>query len=227
MTMPRRYWIEFDIQHDSDARLWHGVGVTGFDVPDCLSMVAELFRIGPLPPVRRVTADISLAEPLPVNLGLGVPVWRGVWYPPVNLETGPTRSIDRRAAPSRYPAPVADLPGARGGANSRAEHTWWDEIPYIRGLRWPLMDSHSATYVGGFRLRVQQMRTAYGKDPTLGDMVRDALDFMIAWRPTPDDWFDPTGIRFADQRQLDEYLQAFRDFLFGDRAEPIDPPGRP
>ncbi len=44
---------------------------------------------------------------------------------------------------------------------------------------------------------------------------------MIAWHPTPDEWLDPTETRFADQQDLDEYLRAFRDYLFGDRPEPI------
>ncbi|MFD6162342.1 hypothetical protein ACFWF7_39235 [Nocardia sp. NPDC060256] len=107
MTTMRRFWIEFDPQESFDARFWQGVGVTGFDVRDCLSMVADLFPDGLLPPVHRITVDISLAEPLPVNPHyLGVPVWRGVWYPPVNLKTGPTRAVDRRGAPSDYPVPV-------------------------------------------------------------------------------------------------------------------------
>ncbi|MEV6216959.1 hypothetical protein [Nocardia sp. NPDC051833] len=36
---------------------------------------------------------------------------------------------------------------------------------------------------------------------------------------------DPTGTEFAEQRDLNDYLRAFRDYLFGDRPEPIDPPG--
>lgn len=131
MTTPRRYWIEFDRQECSDARFWEGVGVTGFDIPDCLSMVADLVRDGPLPPVRRITADVSLAEPLPVNRCLGVPVWRGVWYPPVNLGTGPTRSIDRRGAPPDYPAPVTASRPMRPGETPRTKTVWWDEIPHI------------------------------------------------------------------------------------------------
>ncbi|MFI5500869.1 hypothetical protein ACIA5E_17555 [Nocardia asteroides] len=52
---------------------------------------------------------------------------------------------------------------------------------------------------------------------------------LIAWQPTPEEWFDPTGVRFAEQRDLDEYLRAFRDFLFGSRPDPLEasqPPDR-
>jgi hypothetical protein len=65
---------------------------------------------------------------------------------------------------------------------------------------------------------------ACATEPTYGGMVREALDYMIAWRPTPNEWFDPTETRLADQRELDEYLRAFRDYLFGTRPEPIYPP---
>ncbi|MEU2258332.1 hypothetical protein [Nocardia xishanensis] len=223
MTTARRFWIEFDPQECPDARFWQGVGVTGIDVRDCLSMVADLVLDGLLPPVLRITADISLAEPLPVNPPLlGVPVWRGVWYPPVNLGTGPTLSIDRRGAPFDYPTPVTESRRrTRASEYLRAKTTWWDEIPHIDGLLWPLVDIHRAERGRGMRHYAPALRDAFARDPTYGDMVREALDYMIAWRPTPDEWFDPTEARFADQRELDEYLRAFRDYLFGSRPEPI------
>ena len=75
MTTLRRFWIEFAAQEGADSWFWQRVGVSGFDVRDCLSMVADLDRDRPLPPVRRITVDISLAEPLPVSrryLGVSV-----------------------------------------------------------------------------------------------------------------------------------------------------------
>ncbi|MGW2661892.1 hypothetical protein ACWCW7_13085 [Nocardia tengchongensis] len=227
MTAARRFWIEFDPRECSDARFWRGVGVTGFDVRDCLSMVADLFPDGLLPPVHRITVDVSLAEPLPVNRRyLGVSVWRGVWYPPVNLGIGPTHDIDRRGAPCDYPTPVAaSHRRVRADANPRTKTTWWDEIPHIDGLLWPLMDMHRAEGGRGMRDYASALRAACAADPTYGALVHEALDFMIWWRPTPDEWFDPTETRFTDQRELDEYLRAFRDYLFGTRPEPIYPPG--
>ncbi|WP_147471502.1 hypothetical protein [Nocardia stercoris] len=189
-------------------------------------MVVDLFPDRVLPPVHRITADISLAEPLSGGRRyLGVPVWRGVWYPPVNLGTGPTRSIDRRGAPRDYPTPVTQSSPRRAGENMCTKATWWDEIPRIDGLRWPLVDMHRSVYGRGIRLSAPALRDFCAADPTYGDMVREALDFMIAWHPTPDEWFDPTETRFADQRDLEEYLRAFRDYLSGTRPEPIYPPG--
>lgn len=44
MTTVRRFWIEFDLENEpfSWPQLRQGVGVTGFDERDCLSMVADL-----------------------------------------------------------------------------------------------------------------------------------------------------------------------------------------
>ncbi|MFC8530918.1 hypothetical protein [Nocardia sp. NPDC057227] len=216
MTKLRRFWIEFDPQESFDARFWQGVGVTGFDVLDCLSMVADLFPDGLMPPVHRITADISLAEPLPVNPHhFGVSVWRGVWYPPVNLGLGPTHDIDRRGAPTDYPPPVTAANGrVRAGETPRTKTTWWDEIPHINGLQWPLVDMHRAERGRGWPHHAPALRAACATDSAYGALVREALDYMIAWRPTPDEWFDPTETRFADQRELDEYLRAFRAYLF-------------
>lgn len=101
MAMPtvRRFWLEFDLPPLKDllreqprgsglVQLYVGVGVTGFDVADCLWLVRDLLPASTLPPVSRVVPDISLASfTPPTPIGLGVPVWRGVWHPPVNLGT--------------------------------------------------------------------------------------------------------------------------------------------
>ncbi|MFC8045887.1 hypothetical protein [Nocardia sp. NPDC057353] len=225
MTTLRRFWIEFE----PGKQLWwlsEGVGVTGFDVRDCLAMVAELSIDGPLPPVHRITVDISLAEPLPVRSGrIGVPVWRGVWYPPRNLATGPVHDIDRRGAPFDYPAPVTQPRRARVDRILGTNNPWWHEIPHIDHLLWPLVQMHYACRGRGMRQSAPVVRDRCVADPTYGDMMREALDFMIAWQPTPEEWFDPTETRFADRRDLDEYLGAFRDYVSGERTEPIYPPG--
>lgn len=89
----RRFWFEFDLPSPESQRdpafacLSLGVGVTGFDVADCLWMIRDLLPTLSVPPIRAVTADVSLAKFAPRVLGLGVPVWRGVWFPPDNLRT--------------------------------------------------------------------------------------------------------------------------------------------
>lgn len=207
MSTVRRFWIEFDMPEHGpfEVELCQGVGVTGFDERDCLSMVADLVD-GPLPPVRRITVDISLAEPLPVNPpGLGVPVWRGVWYPPRNLRTGPMwrpRGVDRAFNPSYYPAPVAE-PRRRVRASDtlRARTRWWDEIPRIDNLLWPLVYMHYAE-LGDLMWRFAPVvRDDVVTNPVYEDMVREALDYMIARRPTPSEWADPTRAWFVDQRR--------------------------
>ncbi|WP_328393301.1 hypothetical protein [Nocardia sp. NBC_00416] len=220
MSGVRRFWIEFDQGKDQPYLpiLSPGVGVTGFDVRDCLSMVTDLVGDEPLPPVRRITVDISLAEPLPLNpRHLGVPVWRGVWYPPVNLRTGPIRTIDRTGAPCDSTTPVT-ASRHRTRTDETLRTTWWDEIPHIDALWWPLVGMHCG---GRMRYHAPDLRDTCATDPTYGILLREALDYMIARRPTPEEWFDPTGIRFADERELGEYLRAFLDYLVGTRPEPI------
>ncbi|MFI6369000.1 hypothetical protein ACIBG0_40530 [Nocardia sp. NPDC050630] len=71
---------------------------------------------------------------------------------------------------------------------------------------------------------VSMERAILANDPTYAAMMREALDYVIARRPTPSEWYDPTDAWFDNQRELDEYLRAFRDYLFGNRSEPIPPP---
>lgn len=119
MVTARRFWIEFDLpplddllrepQRGGGRLVLHGgIGVTGFDLADCLWMVRDLLLPGsPLPPVRRVVPDISLASfAPPARLGLGVPVWRGVWFPAYNLRTSGIwrpRGATRAVNPSIWP----------------------------------------------------------------------------------------------------------------------------
>jgi hypothetical protein len=109
----RRFWFEFDLPRweagldPGLASLYYGVGVTGFDTADCLWMIRDLVSGSRLPHVRSITADVVLAgfgPPFPG--GLGVPVWRGVWFPPVNLGTSGIwrpRGAARAINPSIWP----------------------------------------------------------------------------------------------------------------------------
>lgn len=108
----RRFWFEFDLPPWEPRLaplfiLYYGVGVTGFDAADCLWMVRDLVPVPSLPPVRSITPDVSLADFTPPSrIGLGVPVWRGVWFPPVNLGTSGIwrpRGAARAINPSIWP----------------------------------------------------------------------------------------------------------------------------
>ena len=68
-----------------------GCGVSGFDEEDCLALVRQqIFQGEELPEVRDRVPDVDVAT-LPQHLRdhLGNPSLRGVWFPPLNLQTAP------------------------------------------------------------------------------------------------------------------------------------------
>lgn len=95
-----RFWIEFDIpasEHpdrpapgtislDGGSRryrmLSRGVGLTGYDLEDCLGMVREVLEED-LPPFTTVVTDPDLSGPEWDSrlTGSGSPVWRSIWFP--------------------------------------------------------------------------------------------------------------------------------------------------
>ncbi|GAA4244354.1 hypothetical protein GCM10022255_007100 [Dactylosporangium darangshiense] len=97
-----RYWLYFDISA-SYPRAWPPVaGVTGHDVDDCVEILRHRYGMH-VPPVTKVVEDPDLTDFQPGALPggwttLGVPVWRGVWYPPENI-TGPEPPERQRSHP--------------------------------------------------------------------------------------------------------------------------------
>ena len=65
-----------------------GCGVSGYDEDDCVDLVrAQLFAGRPLPEMRDRVPDIDVSTlPAPVQLQLGNPASRGVWFPDLNLD---------------------------------------------------------------------------------------------------------------------------------------------
>lgn len=96
-----RYWLYFDVSMIYP-RFWPpAVSVTGQDLDDCLEIVRHQY--GQLvPPMTRVVEDPDLTDfqpgGVPGGWSLGVPVWRGVWYPPENI-TGPGPRERQRSHP--------------------------------------------------------------------------------------------------------------------------------
>jgi hypothetical protein len=91
------------------------VGVTGLDVDDCLEIVGQWY--GPRSRAALVEVveepDLTNFVPgmFPLDGTLGVTVWRGIWYPPLNLigpESLETTVALRERWPDSggYPAPV-------------------------------------------------------------------------------------------------------------------------
>ena len=94
-----RYWVEFEIpEEDMPWRnvqldgpdlvrryLGRGCGVTGWDLDDCLRIISASLLDGQSPPpLRQVIANVDMSQ---VNVDLshiGVVVWRGIWFPPLN-----------------------------------------------------------------------------------------------------------------------------------------------
>ena len=85
-----RYWFEFEISEEEVRRygnysgLKRGCGVTAYSYEDALAVLAEkLFRGDPIPQVHKVTenVDVSTLDPGHILPNIGVPIWRGVWFP--------------------------------------------------------------------------------------------------------------------------------------------------
>ena len=87
--MLRRFWFEFDAEEDTGA-IWlsFGCGVTGYDEEDCLEMIRDqLLEGAETPPIRKVTqdVDVSTLDEGHVLPNMGVPSWRGIWFPRLDV----------------------------------------------------------------------------------------------------------------------------------------------
>ncbi len=96
-TCLKRYWFEFEfpkprLSHDAYIPACGGCGITAFDYDDALNIM-RLFMLleNETPIFSRIVenVDISTIEDENILFNLGVPIWRGVWYPAYNLRLGP------------------------------------------------------------------------------------------------------------------------------------------
>jgi hypothetical protein len=98
-----RYWFAFDVSDlappktsgitlDGGTRAFrlcgNGVGVTGFNRQDCIDMVEARLGGEPLPPISAEIRDVDVSQ---IGSLVGVPVWRGIWSPALNMK-GPERT---------------------------------------------------------------------------------------------------------------------------------------
>jgi hypothetical protein len=97
MCSLRRYWFEFDFSDGEHSYGWrylpaYGCGITAYDQADALGIMRVfLLRDEGWPRFTAVIVDIDVSTiaHAHVRSNMGVPVWRGVWYPRINLSYGP------------------------------------------------------------------------------------------------------------------------------------------
>ncbi|MFC4377406.1 hypothetical protein ACFO5K_25320 [Nocardia halotolerans] len=92
-------------------------------------------------------------------------------------------------------------------------------------MEWPIVGMHGQECGAEMWRFAPILRTELDEDPVYRRMVREALDYIIGRGTNPVEWARCTDTEFFDQDELDEYLTAFYDYLFGDRPEPIYAPG--
>lgn len=92
-----RYWITFGLEParpaapgtiSLDGGQWgpSHVGVTACDLDDALALARELcWPDGDVPQVDAVIEDVDVSSLGIAGPLLGVPIWRGVWYPVTTL----------------------------------------------------------------------------------------------------------------------------------------------
>ena len=83
-----RYWFEFEPAEQPTWWSIFGCGVTAYDYEDAVTLMREhVFKDRELPPISRCVknVDIRTLDSGHVRPGMGVVVFRGVWYPRLNL----------------------------------------------------------------------------------------------------------------------------------------------
>ena len=101
----------------------------------------------------------------------------------------------------------------------------WDEkIPGIDSVRWAALFVHHVEAYNDFEQDAPRIREQAHTNPERRASFHLAYDWMLANPPTARDWFRATSTSFCTHAQLIEYLQAFYDYVFGDRPAPIPPP---
>ena len=81
----RRLWFEFDEADPHGCRLPLQCGVTAWNEADALALVADTYCDEDQPPTpRSAIADFDVSQldvDTTVRPNIGVPAWRGIWYP--------------------------------------------------------------------------------------------------------------------------------------------------
>ena len=102
---------------------------------------------------------------------------------------------------------------------------WLEQVPYFQELTWAVWGIHMLEFADEYWKYVPELRETMAKSPETARKIKAAYDYLRSHRPTPYDWYSATDQDFFSQEELDEFIDAFYDCLFGDRAEPIPAPG--
>ena len=119
------------------------------------------------------------------------------------------------------------VPRTRSGGEqvSRGSRKWLEQVPHIKELSWAVWGIHELEFADEFWKTVPELRVNMAEHPESAIKIKAAYDYLREHRPTPQEWGTVTHQDFFSQEEFDEYLEAFYDCLFGDRAEPIPAPG--
>jgi hypothetical protein len=83
-----RYWFEFDLSDTDPCHVRMGCGVTAWSLEDAKELMRQqVFSGGDLPSILKVIedVDVSTLDDNHVRPNMGVPVWRGIWFPQASL----------------------------------------------------------------------------------------------------------------------------------------------
>lgn len=103
---------------------------------------------------------------------------------------------------------------------------WEAKIPHISdgGVRWAVLTIHDVEFYLDFEDEAPKLREQARNHPEDAGNKREAYEYLLEHTPSVRDWGTSTHTSFCTAAQLHEYLQAFYDYVFGDRPEPIEPP---
>jgi len=105
---------------------------------------------------------------------------------------------------------------------------WEKQIPHIEdgNVRWAVLYVHNIEEYEDFEHWAEEVRETCLKNPERRETYEEAYRYLVEHTPPAGYWYESTGHgqSFCTRAELHEYLQAYYDYVFGDRPEPIMPP---
>lgn len=104
--------------------------------------------------------------------------------------------------------------------------SWKDRIPNIEdgNVRWAVLWVHDVEAYYDFEKSAAQIRETARTNPERRAAYLQSYEYLLEHVPTTREWIGTTSTPFCTREQLREYLQAFTDYVFGERPTPIVPP---